>query len=104
MALRLPYVAIQPSLPHVVRDILAPSSSIAVEDCWVSCYGPTPAAGDDGRSEGRQLELGSVHGRIRLSEVDEREGEVECQARDERVQVEMHSPVRHLFILSLSAS
>lgn len=85
--LRLPYIAVQPSLPHVVSDILAPGSTIAVEDCWVSCYAPDPAAAP-------AIEMKSVHGKFRLTESDEKEGEVECLPTDDRVQVDMLSPVR----------
>ncbi|GAA5988627.1 hypothetical protein JCM10908_003646 [Rhodotorula pacifica] len=86
---RLPYIAVQPSLPHVIADILAPGSSIAVEDCWVSCYAPAPP--DHRQARDGRNEMLSVHGKIRLAESDEKEGEVECLNRDERVQVEMRS-------------
>ncbi|GAA5899684.1 hypothetical protein JCM5296_001399 [Sporobolomyces johnsonii] len=76
----LPYISIQPSLPLVIADIARPGSSIAVEDCWVSCY--RRAKGVNGEKEG------SVHGKMRVAE-GEQEGQVEVESKDKQVEVEM---------------
>lgn len=91
--LRLPYIAVQPSLLHVVSDILAPGSTIAVEDCWVSCYAPAPGPAP-------ATEMKSVHGKVRLTESDEKEGEVECLPTDDKVRVDMLSSVRSVLFPS----
>ncbi|GAA6009895.1 hypothetical protein JCM10207_002148 [Rhodosporidiobolus poonsookiae] len=83
--LSLPYIAVQPSAPLVIRDLLAPHSQVAAEDCWVSCYrAPTSSESADGQ------ETQSVHGRFRLAEGDD-EGTVEVLKTDERVQVTLNS-------------
>ncbi|CEQ40862.1 SPOSA6832_02535, partial [Sporobolomyces salmonicolor] len=76
----LPYISIQPSLPLVIADIARPGSSIAVEDCWVSCY--RRAKGVSGEEEG------SVHGKMRVAE-GEKDGQVEVESMDKQVEVEM---------------
>lgn len=83
---RLPYVAVQPSLPHVVADLVAPDSTVAAEDCWVSCYAP----GRDG------AQPASVHGKIRLTEADRDVSDraLECSVREGALRVDMVSQVR----------
>ncbi|GAA5884998.1 hypothetical protein JCM3774_005788 [Rhodotorula dairenensis] len=75
---RLPYVAVQPSLPHVVADLVAPDSTVAAEDCWVSCYAYSP-------------DHKSVHAKIRLAEADDRPRQVECSVTEGPIQVDMVS-------------
>ncbi|BGO96231.1 hypothetical protein NBRC10512_002125 [Rhodotorula toruloides] len=81
----LPYIALQPSLPHVIADITHPRSTVAAENAWVSAY-RLPSIPPD---EAAKAKEGSVNGRIRVSEADE-PGEVEVEGRD-GVEVEMKS-------------
>lgn len=86
----LPYIALQPSLPHVIADITHPRSTVAAENAWVSAY-RLPSIPPDQAAKAKE---GSVHGRMRVSEADE-PGEIEVEGRD-GVEVEMRSKVRLL--------
>ncbi|BGP74383.1 hypothetical protein NBRC10513v2_007815 [Rhodotorula toruloides] len=79
----LPYIALQPSLPHVIADITHPRSTVAAENAWVSAY-RLPSIPPDQAAKAKE---GSVHGRMRVSEADE-PGEIEVEGRD-GVEVEM---------------
>jgi hypothetical protein len=83
----LPYIALQPSLPHVIADIVHPRSSVAAEDAWVSAYRLSSTPSD----EAAKAKEGSVHGRIRVSEADE-PGEIEVEGRD-GLEVDVQSSV-----------
>ncbi|GAA5858223.1 hypothetical protein JCM8547_005696 [Rhodosporidiobolus lusitaniae] len=91
--LSLPYISLQPSLPSVISDILAPQSTVGAEDCWCSCYSLDPKA-----KEKTKEGTGSVHGRFRVAEGDE-EGSVEVREMEgSDVKVEMRN--RSEFLVS----
>ncbi|BGP35971.1 hypothetical protein JCM10296v2_007823 [Rhodotorula toruloides] len=81
----LPYIALQPSLPHVIADITHPRSTVAAENAWISAcrHASIPP------EEAAKAKEGSVHGRIRVSEVEE-PGEIEVAGLD-GIEVEMRS-------------